>query len=89
MNKLSDKEGLLAIGNTFELVRNPDNDLKSESYTLFTTINNSKKVSEKLIKKVVYHMHPTLKKGKITTTQHPYLASFPHGPFVVKVEIIF
>jgi transcription initiation factor IIF auxiliary subunit len=86
---LSAGEGLLAIGNTFELVKNPDSDLKSESHTLFTTINNNKQASEKLIKKVVYHMHSTMKKSKITTTQHPYLASLPHGPFIVKVEIIF
>ena len=57
---------------------------------MFVCLNNDKDATQKIIKSVTYHLHPTFKPNVIKIEEAPFLLSrIGWGYFDVEVEIEF
>ena len=57
---------------------------------MFVALNNDKEQTQKYIKKVTYHLHPTFKPNKIEIVQAPFLlARVGWGYFEIEMDIEF
>ena len=70
-----------AFGNTHEEVKNPKQSQSNSQTTnnhrwcMFVSLNNNPDETQKYIKSVTYHLHPTFKVNKIKLTEAPFLLS--------------
>ena len=59
-------------------------------WCMFLSMENDKKLTEKYISHVVYHLHSAFKEKTIVSHEHPYLLSrIALGTFKITVEIEF
>ena len=85
-----------AFGNTHSLVIDPkpaNSDQKkknSHRWVMFVCLNNDKDATQKYIKSVTYHLHPTFKPSVIKVEEAPFLLSrVGWGYFDVEVIVEF
>ena len=57
---------------------------------MFVCLNNDKDATQKIIKSVTYHLHPTARPAVIKVTEAPFLLSkVGWGYYEIKIEIQF
>ena len=57
---------------------------------MFVSLNNNPEETQKYIKSVTYHLHPTFRVNKIKLTEAPFLLSrVGWGTFDIKIDIEF
>ena len=82
-------------GNTHEEVKNAKKDssgqyTNSHRWCMFVSLNSSPEETQKYIKSVTYHLHPTFRQNKIKLTEAPFLLSrVGWGTFGIKIDIEF
>ena len=85
-----------AFGNTHSDVKNPKSSISKPKeknchrWVMFVCLNNDKEATQKIIKSVTYHLHPTFKPSVIKVDEAPFLLSrIGWGYFDVEMEIEF
>ena len=64
--------------------------MNSHRWVMFVCLNNDKDATQKIIKSVTYHLHPTFKPSVIKVEEAPFLLSrVGWGYFDVEVDIEF
>jgi len=86
-----------AYGNTHEEVKNPKPASNSKEgvknthrWCMFMSLNQSPEETQKYIKSVTYHLHPTFRPNKIKVEQAPFLLSRTGwGYFEIDMDVEF
>ena len=84
-----------AYGNTHEDVKNPKKTPDGETtnshrWCMFVSLNGNPEETQKYIKQVTYHLHPTFRQNKIVVQEAPFLLSrVGWGWFTVRMDIQF
>ena len=85
-----------AFGNTHEEVKNPKPSRSSKEHQnthrwcMFMSLNNNPEETQKYIKSVTYHLHPTFRPSKIKVEEAPFLLSrLGWGYFEVVMDVEF
>ena len=87
---------MFSVGNTHAIEPNPKPSKSKPEYKnthrwiMFVTLTKDKNNSEKFIKSVTYHLHPTFKPSVITINNFPFILSrIGWGYFTVELEVNF
>ena len=80
-----------AYGNTHEEVKQPEKEnTNTHRWCMFVSLNGSPEETNKYIKSVTYHLHPTFRQPKIKVSEAPFLLSrLGWGWFEVEMDIEF
>ena len=86
-----------SFGNTHEEVKNPKpaksggpGTKNSHRWCMFVSLNGNPEETQRYIKSVTYHLHPTFKPNKIKVSEAPFLLSrVGWGYFEIEMDIEF